>query len=98
MMVLSELLLIHKDSLSALNLAFCKTSHIFFLCVCVCLQYFYLWKKDKNTLKDMKEKEKELLLEVRRHEDTGCSEGGIITLNVIATDNCLNSYAKKINF
>ncbi|XP_063063022.1 amyloid beta A4 precursor protein-binding family B member 1-interacting protein [Engraulis encrasicolus] len=26
-------------------------------------QYFYLWKKDKSTLKDMKEKEKELLLE-----------------------------------
>jgi len=29
------------------------------------LQFFYMWKKDKKSLMDMKEKDKEQLLEVR---------------------------------
>lgn len=30
------------------------------------LQNFYLWKKDKKTLKDMKDKDKELLIKVKK--------------------------------
>lgn len=53
---------IHRDSLSGGKSCLCQASKLF---LCMYLQNFYLWKKDKNVLKDMKEKEKELLLEVR---------------------------------
>ena len=32
------------------------------------LQNFYLWKKDKNTLKEIKERDKELLVEVSKSD------------------------------
>lgn len=34
------------------------------------LQNFYLWKKDRKSLKDMKDKDKELLIQVNKHMHT----------------------------
>lgn len=65
-----------KPSSSCVNLT--VINYINVLSFLLFLQNFYLWKKDKRSLKDMKEKDKELLIQVNKlihtHTSTAVSK------------------------
>lgn len=43
-----------------------------FLLTHVLFQNFYLWKKDKKSLKEMKDRDKEILIKVRKRTLNSC--------------------------